>query len=197
MPKVNANTLRAGNIIEIKDRLWSVVGMEISQPGKGGAYANITLRDVRTGNKDLQRFRTQESVEKVRLEQDECQFLFADGDTYTFMDTTTYEQFEINGDLVGYPKAFLQDGMMVTIEKYEDEPLGVQLPDTVIMEVVECEPVVKGQTASSSYKPGILENGERVMIPPHIGAETRIVIKTEDGSYVEKAKQILIDQRFS
>ncbi len=188
MPKVNANTLKSGNIIEIKDRLWSVVGMEISQPGKGGAYANITLRDVRTGNKDVQRFRTQESVEKVRLEQDESQFLFTDGENYTFMDTTTYEQFEISGELIGYPKAFLQDGMMVTIEKYEDEPLGVELPDTVIMEVVECEPVVKGQTASSSYKPGVLENGERVMIPPHIGAETRIVIKTEDGSYVEKAK---------
>ena len=186
--KVNANTLKNGNIIEIKDRLWSVVGMEISQPGKGGAYANITLRDVRNGNKDVQRFRTQESVEKVRLEQDESQFLFADGDMYTFMDTKTYEQFEINGELIGYPRVFLQDGMMVTIEKYEDEPLGVQLPDTVVMEVVECEPVVKGQTASSSYKPGQLENGERVMIPPHIDAGTRVVLKTEDGSYVERAK---------
>lgn len=186
--KVNANTLKAGNIIEHNNKLYSVVGLDISQPGKGGAYANITMRDVRTGNKDVQRFRTQESVEKVRLDQDDCQYLFDDGEMYTFMDTTTYEQFEINGDLIGHPKVFLQDGMMVVIEKYEDEPLNVQLPDTVIMEVVECEPVVKGQTASSSFKPGQLENGERVMIPPHISVETRIVIKTEDGSYVERAK---------
>jgi len=186
--KVNANTLKGGNIIEIKDRLWSVVGMEISQPGKGGAYANITLRDVRNGNKDVQRFRTQESVEKVRLDQEESQFLFTDGDNYTFMNTSTYDQYEINGDLIGYPKAFLQDGMIVTVEKYEDEALSIQLPDQVTMEVVECEPVVKGQTASSSYKPGQLENGERVMIPPHIGAGTHIIVKTEDGSYVERAK---------
>lgn len=186
--KVNANTLRNGNIIEHNDRLYMVVNSEVSKPGKGGAYANITMRDIRTGNKDVQRFRTQESVERVRLEQEESQFLFADGDQYTFMDTTTYEQFEINGELIGYPKVFLQDGMVVTVEKYEDEPLNVQLPDTIIMEVVECEPVVKGQTASSSYKPGVLENGERVMIPPHIDAGTRIVLKTEDGSYVERAK---------
>jgi elongation factor P len=188
MPKQNANTLRAGNIIEHNDKLYMVVGSEVSKPGKGGAYANITMRDVRTGNKDVQRFRTQESVERVRLDQDDCQFLFNDGEQYTFMDTQTYEQFEINGDIIGYPKVFLQDGMVVTVEKYEEEPLNVQLPDTVVMEVVECEPVVKGQTASSSYKPGQLENGERVMIPPHINAETRIVIKTEDGSYVERAK---------
>lgn len=186
--KVNANTLRPGNIIEHNDRLYSVVGSEISQPGKGGSYANITFKDVRSGNKDVIRFRTQESVEKVRLDQDDSQFLFTDGETYTFMDTETYEQFELSGDLIGYPKVFIQDGMMVVIEKYEDEPLSVQLPDTVIMEVVECEPVVKGQTVSSSYKPGTLENGERVLIPPHIAAETRIVIKTEDGSYVERAK---------
>ena len=188
MPKQNANTLRAGNIIEHNDKLYMVVSSEVSQPGKGGAYANITMRDVRTGNKDVQRFRTQESVERVRLDQDESQFLFTDGETYTFMDTTSYEQFEISGDVIGYPKVFLQDGMMVTIEKYEDEPLSVQLPDTVVMTLVECEPVVKGQTASSSFKPGELENGERVMIPPHIDAGTKLVIKTEDGSYVERSK---------
>ena len=186
--KVNANTLRQGNIIDHNERLYMVVNSDISKPGKGGAYANITLRDLRTGNKDLIRFRTQETVEKVRLEQEECQYLFASDDKYTFMNNTTYEQFEIDGEIIGYPKVFLQDGMMVVVEKYEDEPLNVQLPDTVVMEVVECEPVVKGQTASSSYKPGALENGERVMIPPHIEAGTRIVLKTEDGSYVERAK---------
>ena len=186
--KVNASALRTGNIIDHEGRLLQVMATEITKPGKGGAYATHTLRDIRTGSKDVIRFRSQEAVTKVRLDDYECQFLFSDGDRYTFMDTTTYEQFELDGDLIGYPKAFLQDGMMVTVEKFEDEPLGVQLPDTVIMTIVECEPVVKGQTASSSYKPGTLENGERVMIPPHIDSGTRIVIKTEDGSYVERAK---------
>ena len=186
--KVNASALKTGNIIEHENRLLMVMGTEITKPGKGGAYATHTLRDIRTGSKDVIRFRSQEAVEKVRLDDYECQFLFSDGDTYTFMDTTTYEQFELNGELIGYPKVFLQDGMMVTVEKFEDEPLTVKLPDTVIMELVECEPVVKGQTASSSYKPGILENGERIMIPPHVDSGTRLVIKTEDGSYVERAK---------
>ncbi len=186
--KVNASALKTGNIIEHEGRLLMVMGSEITKPGKGGAFATHTLRDIRTGSKDVIRFRSQEGVEKVRLDDYECQFLFSDGDLYTFMDTATYEQFELNGELIGYPKVFLQDGMMVTVEKYDDEPLALTLPDTVIMEVVECEPVVKGQTASSSYKPGKLENGERVMIPPHVEAGTRIVLKTEDGSYVERAK---------
>lgn len=186
--KVNASALKTGNIIEHDGRLLQVMGTEITKPGKGGAYATNTLRDVRTGSKDVIRFRSQESVEKVRLDDYECQFLFAEGDLYTFMDTTTYEQFELGAELIGYPKVFLQDGMTVTVEKYDEEPLAVSLPDTVIMEVVECEPVVKGQTASSSYKPGQLENGERIMIPPHIDAGTRVVVKTEDGTYVERAK---------
>lgn len=186
--KVNASALKVGNIIEHENRLLMVMGTEITKPGKGGAFATHTVRDIRSGSKDVIRFRSQEGVEKVRLEDYECQFLFADGDTYTFMDTTTYEQFELDGELIGYPKAFLQDGMTVKVQKYDDEPLAVTLPDTVIMEIVECEPVVKGQTASSSYKPGKLGNGERVMIPPHIDAGTRIVIKTEDGSYVERFK---------
>lgn len=186
--KVNASALKVGNIIEHESRLLMVMGTEITKPGKGGAFATHTLRDVRTGSKDVIRFRSQEGVEKVRLDDYECQFLFSDGDTYTFMDTTTYEQFELSGELIGYPKVFLQDGMMVTVEKFDDEPLAVSLPDTVIMTLVECEPVVKGQTASSSFKPGQLENGERVMIPPHVESGTKLVIKTEDGSYVERAK---------
>lgn len=186
--KVNASALRVGNIIEHDNRLLQVMGSEISKPGKGGAFATHTLRDVRTGSKDVIRFRSQEGVEKVRLDDYESQFLFSDGEMYTFMDTTSYEQIELHGDAVGYPKVFLQDGMMVQLQKYDDEVLAVTLPDTVIMEVVDCEPVVKGQTASSSYKPGHLENGERIMIPPHIDAGTRVVLKTEDGSYVERAK---------
>jgi elongation factor P len=186
--KMNASALKVGNIIEHDDRLLQVMGSEISKPGKGGAYATHTLRDVRTGSKDVIRFRSQEGVDKVRLDDYESQYLFSDGDMHTFMDTTSYEQFEINGELIGYPKVFLQDGMMVSLQKYDDEPLGVTLPTTVVMTVTECEPVVKGQTASSSYKPGQLENGERILIPPHIDAGTRVVVQTEDCKYIERAK---------
>ena len=186
--KVNANTLKPGNIIEHNGKLFSIIKGEISQPGKGGAFVNMTMRDIQNGNKDVQRFRTQESIEKVRLEQDDYQYLYPEGDQFTFMHLGTYEQINIDGDLIGEPVRFLQDGMKVIVESYDEKPLSVKLPDTVIYEIVESEPVVKGQTATTSFKPAILENGVRVMVPPHIGTEVRIVVKTEDGSYVEKAK---------
>ena len=186
--KVNANTLRAGNVIDYNGKLWVVVKNEISTPGKGAAVAQVEMRDIRSGNKDNVRFRTQETVDRVRLEQDDHQFLFADGDEFTFMHTENYEQISINRELIGTPAAFLEEGMIVEVETYEGEALGVQLPSTVVVEIVEAEPVVKGQTATTSYKPAILTNGEKVMVPPHIDAGTKIVVKTEDGSYVERAK---------
>ena len=186
--KVNAITLRAGNIIEYNDKLYMVAKHTITQPGKGAAVIQIEMRDIRNGNKDNIRFRTQETIERVRLDQAAHQFLFSDDETYTFMNNETFEQVEINKELIGYPCVFLTDGMEVTVETYEGEALRVELPTTVIMQIVEAEPVVKGQTASSSFKPAILENGERVMVPPHIETETRIVVNTVDGTYVERAK---------
>ncbi len=186
--KVNAITLRPGNVIDHNGKLWVVTKYDIMQPGKGASVMQVELRDIRSGNKDNVRFRTQETVERVRLEQDDYQFLFADGDEYTFMHTGTYEQITVSAEIIGEPKAFLQDGMQVIIETFEGEPLGVQLPDSVTFEIVEAEPVVKGQTATTSYKPAILENGVKVMVPPHIESGTRIVVKTADGSYVERAK---------
>ena len=186
--KVNAITLRSGNVIEHNGKLWVVVKNEIQQPGKGASVAQVEMRDLRSGSKDNVRFRTQETVERVRLEQEDFQFLYADGDDYNFMHQGTFEQITIDKDLIGYPAAFLQEGMMVEIETYEQEPLAVRLPDSVTVEIVEAEPVVKGQTATTSYKPAILANGEKVMVPPHIESGTRIVVKTEDGSYVERAK---------
>jgi len=124
----------------------------------------------------------------VRLDQSEFQYLFNDGDTYTFMNNETYEQIMISAEIIGEPAVFLQDGMMVKVETHEGEPLGVQLPDTVTLEITEAEPVIKGQTATTSYKPAILENGAKVMVPPHIDVGTRVVVKTEDGSYYERAK---------
>ena len=186
--KVAANTLRSGNVIEYNGKLWVVLKNELHNPGKGASVAQVELRDLRSGSKDNVRFRTQETVERVRLEQDDHQYLFSDDESVTFMHTANYEQISISKELIGSPAAYLQEGMIVEVETFEGEPLGVRLPDTVTMEVVEAEPVVKGQTATTSYKPGVLENGEKVMLPPHIEAGTRVVVKTEDGSYVERAK---------
>jgi len=186
--KVAAITLRKGNVLEYNGKLMIVTGQEIMQPGKGASVIQVEMRDIRTGNKDNVRFRTQETVERVRLDQSEFQYLFNDGDTYTFMNNETYEQIMISAEIIGEPAVFLQDGMMVKVETHEGEPLGVQLPDTVTLEITEAEPVIKGQTATTSYKPAILENGAKVMVPPHIDVGTRVVVKTEDGSYYERAK---------
>ena len=186
--KVNAIDLRSGNVIDYNDKLWVVVKNDISQPGKGAAVAQVEMRDLRTGNKDNVRFRTQESVERVRLEQDDYQFLYEDGDGFNFMHQESFEQICISAELVGEPAVYLQEGMICEVETFEGEPLAVRLPKHVTMEVVEAEPVVKGQTATTSYKPGVLENGAKVMVPPYMDIGTRIVVKTEDGSFVERAK---------
>jgi elongation factor P len=186
--KISGNAIRPGNVIEHKNRLWRAVKTQHTQPGKGGAYLQVELKDIRDGTKLNERFRSSEDVERVRLDQKEYQFLFADGEMLTFMDNDTYEQISLNSDLVGEPVVFLQEGMTVTIESYEEEPISVMLPDTVVMNIVEADPVVKGQTASSSYKPAVLENGSRIMVPPHIESGTRVVVNTADASYVERAK---------
>ena len=186
--RINGNAIRPGNIIEHNGRLWRVAKIQHTQPGKGGAYLQAEMKDIRDGTKLNERFRASESVEKVRLDETRYQFLFADGDDVTFMETETYEQITLNREAIGDPAVFLQDGMMVTVQSYEGSPIGVELPDSVVMEVVEADAVVKGQTASSSYKPALLENGERIMVPPHIEAGTRIVVATADGSYMERAK---------
>jgi len=187
--KIKGNAIRPGNIIEHKGRLWRAARIQHTQPGKGGAYLQVELKDVRDGTKLNERFRSSEDVERVRLDQRENQFLYAEaGDMLTFMDKESYEQITLHTDLVGEPAMFLQEGMDVTIESYEGAPISVLLPDTVAMTIVEADPVVKGQTASSSYKPAVLENGFRTMVPPHIESGTRVVINTADGSYVERAK---------
>ena len=187
--KINGNAIRPGNVIEHQGRLWRAVRIQHTQPGKGGAYLQVELKDIRGGSKLNERFRSSETVERVRLDQREYQFLYADGDDYTFMDNETYDQITLNVDFVGPDAArFLQDGMTVMIESFEGSPIGVSLPETVIMKVTEADPVVKGQTASSSYKPALLENDVRIMVPPHIEAGTRVVVNTAYGSYVGRAK---------
>ncbi len=185
--KISGNAIRPGNVIEHKGGLWRAMKIQHTQPGKGGAYLQVELRNLRDGSKLNERFRSSETVERARLEQKPYQFLYADDDMLNLMDTESYEQISINRDLVGEPAVFLQDGMEVRVEFYEEEPLGVQLPEHVVLEVTEADAVVKGQTASSSYKPAMMENGVRVMVPPHIEAGTRIVVSTADGEYVKRA----------
>jgi len=187
--KIDGNEIRPGNVIEHQNRLWRAVKIQHVKPGKGGAYLQVELRDVRDGTKLNERFRSAETVERVRLDQKQYQFLFADADHYTFMDQETYEQVTLGSDILGTEQSqFLQDGMIVTIESYEDAPIGLELPEKVTLTVVEADAVVKGQTASSSYKPAVLENGMKALVPPHIEAGTRIVVSTADATYVERAK---------
>lgn len=186
--KVNANTLRSGNVIEHEGKLYAVVKNELIQPGKGNAVAQVELRDIRTGTKTNMRYRTQESVERIRLEQEDHQYLYPEGEGFIFMHTENFEQITIARDIIGEPARFLAEGMIVEVETYEGEPLAVTLPTSVTVTITEAEPVIKGQTATTSYKPAIIENGEKVMVPPHIEVGTRIVVKTEDGAYVERAK---------
>jgi len=187
--KINGNAVRPGMIIDHQGRLWRAVRIQHTQPGKGGAYLQVELKDIRDGTKLNERFRSSETVERVRLDQKPFQYLYTDGDTYTFMDTETYEQVTVGVDMIGEDQVpMLQENMDVTIEFHEETPIGVQLPDTVILEVVEADAVVKGQTASSSYKPAVLANGMKVMVLPHIEAGTRIVVNTVERSYVERAK---------
>lgn len=186
--KINANLIRVGNIIEHNGRQWAVLKTQIVQPGKGGAFITVEMRDIRTGTKTNERWRTADTVEKCNVEEKDCTFLFADGDALTFMDQENFEQFNLAKEVLGEAAAFLQDGMQVAVDFIEGSPVSVSLPEKVTMLVVEADPVVKGQTASSSYKPAKLENGLKILVPPFIAEGEKIIVNTGDCSYVERAK---------
>jgi elongation factor P len=186
--KIGGNELRIGMLIEHNGKLWSVCKTQHVKPGKGGAFVQTELKELKTGTKLNERFRSDESLERIRLDEDECQLLFKDGSAYTFMNVATYDQIQVDESLIGEGANFLQDNMIVKIAHYDGEIIGVILPDTVVMKVVEADAVVKGQTASSSYKPAVLENGVRILVPPHVEAGVKIVVNTADVSYVERAK---------
>jgi elongation factor P len=185
--KINGNEIRPGNTILHQNHLWRAVKVDAVKPGKGPAYAQVELKNLIDGRKLNERFRSSETVERVRLEQKDHTFLYAEGDMLTFMDSETYEQVQIPEDMIGDQRAFLQDGMAVSVEMHEGRPIGVALPEQVTLSITETEPTVKGQTASSSYKPAVLENGLRVMVPPHISADTAIIVNTETLEYVKRA----------
>lgn len=186
--KINANLIRVGNIIEHNSRQWAVLKTQIVQPGKGGAFITVEMRDIRTGTKTNERWRTADTVEKCNVEEKDCTFLFVDGEALTFMDQENFEQFNLSKEVLGESAAFLQDGMQVAVDFIEGSPVSVALPEKVVMLVVEADPVVKGQTASSSYKPAKLENGLKILVPPFIAEGEKIVVNTGDCSYVERAK---------
>ena len=186
--KINGNEIRPGNVIEHKGGLWVAVKTQHVKPGKGPAYAQVELKNAIDGTKLNERFRSSETVERVRLEQKNYQFLYREGDMLVFMDMDTYEQIQVRREFLEERAAFLQDGMQVSVESHEGRPIGISLPDQVTLEVVDADPVVKGQTAASSYKPAKLENGVRILVPPFIAAGERVVVDTNELTYVRRAE---------
>ena len=186
--KINANTIKPGMILEYQNGLWTVVKTEHVKPGKGGAFAQVEMKNLVTGTKLNERFRSDDTVERVTLEQRDHSYLYEDGEMLVFMDTANYEQISLSKDWVGEDQVqYLHDGMEVIIEFHDEKPIGMSLPDTVVLEVIETEPTVKGQTASSSYKPAKASNGMRIMIPPFMGVGEKIVVSTETGEYMRRA----------
>ena len=186
--KQQANLIRAGQVIEHDGRRWTVLKQQIITPGKGGAFIQVEMRDLRSGNKTNERWRTADTVERLMTEEKEYTYSYTDGSNLVLMDPETFEQTHVSADLLGDAAPFLQDNMAVTVDLVESEPVGIHLPPTVVLEVVEADPVVKGQTAASSYKPAKLSNGVKTSVPPFIETGERIVVRTEDASYVERAK---------
>ncbi len=188
MPKINGNTIKPGNVLQHDGGLWVTVKAEHVKPGKGGAFAMVELKNLIDGRKLNERFRSDDKVERISLEQKDYTYLYEQGDALVFMDQESYEQIELQKDWIGEDRVrFLQDGMQVTVESFEERAIGIRLPEQVVLEVMETEPTVKGQTASSSYKPAKASNGMRVMIPPFMGVGERILVNTETGEYVRRA----------
>ena len=187
MPKIQASDIRPGTMIEHQGALWMAVKTQTVKPGKGGAYKQVELKNILSGTKLNERFRSGDSVEEIHLDKKDFQYLYASGDMLTFMDLATYDQIEIEKDFVGDQTQFLQDGMKVLVQLYEGRPIGITLPVQVTLEVVEADAVLRGGTAAPSYKGATLSNGMRVQVPPFIEAGARIVVSTEDGAYVRRA----------
>ncbi len=186
--RVIASSIRKGNILELEGQLYTVLTAESFFPGKGTPTTQVEMRRLSDGVKTVQRYKTTEQVERAYVEDSEHTYLYQDGDNYVFMNPQTYDQVSVPADVLGDQAVYLQEGMACNVSIFEGVAVAIELPQRVTLEVTETEPTVKGQTASSSYKPAILSNGARTMVPPHIAAGTRIVVMTADGSYVERAK---------
>ena len=185
--KMNGNEIRQGNIIKHQDTLWVAVKCNAVKPGKGGAFNQVELKNLLDGRKLNERFRAAETVERVRLEQKTHTYLYPEGDMLVFMNAENYEQIMLQAEFVGEQAQYLTDGMVVEVEFYEERAITVALPEQVILEVAETEPVVKGQTSANSFKPATLTNGARTTVPPFVNVGERLIINTTDGSYVKRA----------
>lgn len=186
--RVIASSIRKGNVIEQDGKLYVVVTAENIHPGKGTPVSQIEMRRISDGVKISERYKTTDQVEKATIEERNFTYLYEDGDGFHFMNPETYDQVQVSKDVIGEAAAYLQEGMTVKLSTHDVNVVSIALPQRVTLEVVETEPVTKGQTASSSYKPAVLSNGIRTTVPPHIAVGTRIVVMTEDGSYSERAK---------
>ena len=186
--KITGVEIRPGNIIEFEGGIWKVTKIQHTQPGKGGAYMQVEAKNLIDGRKLNNRFRSADTVEKVRLDTKDFQYLYAEGDDLVFMDKDTYEQITIGKDVVGDAHEFLQDGMDVVLELWEERPISVELPEQIEATIIEADAVVKGQTAASSAKPAVCENGVRIMVPPFLASGEKVVVNTDTFEYVERAK---------
>ncbi|HUH75875.1 MAG TPA: elongation factor P [Devosia sp.] len=187
MAKINGNEIRPGFVINHQDRLWVAVKVDHVKPGKGGAYAQVELKAILTGTKLNERFRSAETVEQVELEFRDFTFLYEQGEQLVFMDQASYEQVELDKVFVGDRAAFLTDGMKITLEMHEETPLGIRFPPNVVVEVIEADPVIKGQSASNQFKNAKVANGLKVMVPPFIAVGERIVVDTSEVTYLRRA----------
>ena len=188
--KIDGNQIKVGNILEINSKLWRVLKTQHTQPGKGGAYLQVEMKEIREGTKMNERFRSSESVERAILDEKKCQFLYSENNKYVFMDNSSYEQIEIGDDIINQDQSkFLIENDNVNLQFYEGSVVGLELPDSVILKVEDTEAVVKGQTAASSYKPAILTGGIKTSVPPFISNNDYVLVSTSDSSYLEKAKK--------
>ena len=188
--KIDGNQIKVGNILEINSKLWKVMKTQHTQPGKGGAYLQVEMKELKEGTKMNERFRSSESVERAILDEKECQFLYQDNNRFFFMDNKSFDQIEIGNDIISEDQAnYLKENDIVRIQFYENNPVSIELPESIIIKVVEADAVVKGQTAASSYKPAVLEKNIKTTVPPFIEVGDEIVISTIDAKYIEKAKK--------
>ena len=187
--KVIASSLRKGNIIEVDGKLGVIVSVENIHPGKGTPVTQMDVRRIADGVKVGLRYKTTDQVERAFVEDRKHQYMYQDGDGFHFMNMETYDQVALPPDIVGDQAAYLQPEMEVTISLHEGVPVAIELPPRATLEVTETEPTIKSQTAASSYKPALLSNGVRTMVPSFVTAGTRIVVNTSDGSYIERAKE--------
>ena len=186
--KINGNSVKPGMIVEHKNDLWVVTKSQSVKPGKGGAFNQVEMKSLKNGSKLNERFRASEEVERVRVDEEKFQYLYQLDNKLIFMNLTDYEQMELDVEFVGDKIKLLRENDEVILEMYDEKPIGIQLPNTLVFEVSETEAVVKGQTAASSNKPAVLENGLRVMVPPFIEQGEKVVINTEDLTYLKRAE---------